>query len=70
MNPKWPKTELHLIRYFLPDKNIVLYTPRGIFGTERVGMPFRKFLLRRMQARMAFQNLFPGIGTINTSLSD
>jgi hypothetical protein len=31
------------------------------------GPPFRKFFLRRTQARMAFQNLFPGIDITNTT---
>jgi hypothetical protein len=42
--------------------------PRDIFVTEHTGTLFWKFFLRRMQAGMAFQNLFPVINIINTPL--
>jgi hypothetical protein len=40
-----------------PQPNITI--SRGIFVTERAGMPFRKLFLRRMQAGTAFCNFFP-----------
>jgi hypothetical protein len=39
---------------------------KGIFVTEHAWTPSWKFYLRRMQARMAFWNLFPGIDVTST----
>jgi hypothetical protein len=41
---------------------LIIHRNRGIFVMECARMPFQKFFRRRMQARMAFRNLFfPGI---------
>jgi hypothetical protein len=47
---------------------VCMYTCRDIFVSERAGMPFRKFFLKRVQAGASFQNIFPGIGITNPPL--